>query len=150
MYYICHSLLYLLISNVFHLQHVYNAEDEQSPNFPTSHPTNVKFEDAFFQYFVENASTYKYGEEIFMNRFLYNRAQGKLYKTHERFYEHIRKTKPIRSTFDVKKQYLTGSNPVNRKTNFCFHKGDHVRKKFLLAKTDPRSIFSYLKNYLMC
>ncbi|XP_024884242.1 uncharacterized protein LOC112462600 [Temnothorax curvispinosus] len=124
---ICHSLLYLLIPNIdFHLQHIYNAEDEQSPNFPTSHhPTNVKFEDSFFQCFVENGSTYKYGEEVFLNRFLYKRVQGKFYKTHERFYEHVKKTKPIRSMFDVKKQYLTGSNQVNCKTYFCFYKGDH-------------------------
>jgi len=122
----------------FHLQHVYNAEDEQSPNFPTS--TNVKFEDAFFQCFVESTSTYKYREEIFLNRFLYKRAQGKL--THERFYEHIRKTKPIRSMFDIKKQYLTGSNQVNCKTYFCFHKGDHVRKSFSLAKEKIFIFFS--------
>lgn len=127
----------------FHLQHTYNAENEQSPNFPTSRPTNVKFEEcALFQSFVENPSTYKYGEEIFFNRFLYKRAQGKLYKTHERFYEHIRKTKPIRSIFDVKKQYLTGSNQVNCKTYFCFHKGDHVRKSSsLFEKEKTRYIF---------
>ncbi|KYQ58178.1 Regulator of nonsense transcripts 3A [Trachymyrmex zeteki] len=107
-------------------KHIYNAEDEQSPNFPTPHPTNVKLEDAFFQCFIKNANTYKYEEEIFLNRFMYKRTQGKLYKTHERFYEHIRKTKPIRSMFEIKKQYLTGSNQVNRKTYLCFHKGDHV------------------------
>lgn len=125
----------------FHLQHIYNAEDEQSPNSPTPHRTNVKFEDAFFQCFFENASTYKYGEEIFLNRFLYKRAQEKLYKTHERFYEHIRKTKPIRSMFEVKKQYLTGSNQVNRKTYLYFYKGDHVRKSSSLAIEKTRYIF---------
>lgn len=115
----------------FHLQHVYNVEDEQSSNFPTSHSTNIKFEDAFFQCFVENGSTYKYGEDIFLNRFLYKRAQGKLFKTHERFYEQIRKTKPIRNMFDVKKRYLTGNNQVNCKTYLCFYKGNHVRKFFI-------------------
>lgn len=72
---------------------------------------------------------------------MYKRTQGKLYKTHERFYEHIRKTKPIRSMFEIKKQYLTGSNQVNRKTYLCFHKGDHVRKSSLLAKERTRYIF---------
>lgn len=129
----------------FHLQHVYNAEDEQSPNFSTSHPTNVKFEDAFVQSFVENKSIYKYGEEIFVNRFLYKRAQAKLYNTHERFYEPIRKTKPIRSMFNVKKRYLTGSNQVNYKTYFCFYKDDHVRK-FFIGKRKSHT-FLYL-NYL--
>lgn len=118
-------------------------EDEQSPNFPTSRPTNIKFEDAFFQCFIENGSTYKYGEEIFLNRFLYKRAQGKLYKTHERFYEHIRKTKPIRNMFDVKKQYLIGSNQVNCKTYFCFYKGDHVRKLFISKRKNSLYFFLF-------
>ncbi|KYM99301.1 Regulator of nonsense transcripts 3A [Cyphomyrmex costatus] len=122
-------------------KHMHNMEDEQSPNSPTPHPTNVKFEDMFFQYFIENASTYKYEkyrEEIFLNRFLYKRTQEKLCNTHERFYEHIRKTKPIRSMFDVKKQYLTGSNQVNRKTYLCFHKGDHVLRNPDLDKESSK------------
>lgn len=145
-FHIAHISFFTVFADTKHFQqHTYNAEDEQSPNYSTPHSTNVKFEDAFFQCFVENGSTYKYGEEIFLDRFLYTRAQGKLYKTHERFYEHVRKTKPIRSVFDVKKQYLTGSNQVNYKTYICFHKGDHVRKSSSLAK--EKFIFLCL-NYL--
>lgn len=118
----------------FRLQHIYNMENDQSSNFPTSHPTNVKFEDTFFQCFVKNSSTYKYREELFLNRFIHKRAQEKLYKSHQRFYEHVKKTKPISSTFDVKKRHLNGSNQINCQTYFHFHKGDHVRKNTLLRK----------------
>jgi len=120
----------------FHLQHIYNVENDQSSNFPTSHQThlstNIKFEDAFFQCFVKNASIYKYKEEIFLDRLI--DKQEKLYKNHQRFYEYVKKTKSIKSTFDVKKRYLNASNQINCQTYFYFHKGDHVRKNTLLEK----------------
>lgn len=112
----------------FRLQHIYNMENDQSSNFPTSHPTNVKLQDTFFQCFVKNANIHKYREELFLDKFVHKRAQEKLYKNHQRFYEHIKKTKPNRSTFDVKEQYLNGGNQINWQTCFHFHKGDHVRK----------------------
>lgn len=104
-------------------------ENDKS-NFPTSHPTNIKIEDTFFQCFVKNASIYKYREEIFLNKLIHK--QEKLHKNYQRFYEHIKKTKTIKSTFDVKKRHLSASNQINCQT--YFHKGDHVRKITLLER----------------
>lgn len=103
--------------------------ENNKSNFPTSHPTNIKIEDTFFQCFVKNASIYKYREEIFLDRLIHK--QEKLYKNHQRFYEHVKKTKTIK-TFDVKKRHLSTSNQINCQTYFCFHNGDHVRKIILL------------------
>ncbi|KAL0103417.1 hypothetical protein PUN28_017587 [Cardiocondyla obscurior] len=106
--------------------HIYNAEDEQSFKFSASYPANVKFEDPFFQCIVENGSTFKYRKEMPPDRFLFEEVQGKLFKTRERFHEHVKNAKPIRSMFDVKKPHITGINQVNCQTYFPFHKGDHV------------------------
>ncbi|XP_012231607.1 regulator of nonsense transcripts 3B isoform X1 [Linepithema humile] len=107
-------------------KHVNSVEGNLSSNFVISRPANVKFEDTFFQCFVENASARKCRKEILFNRFICERAQEKICKTHQRFYEHIKKAKPIRNMFDVKKQYLNGGKQVSCKTYLCFHKGDHV------------------------
>lgn len=119
----------------FHLQHTYNAGDEKFSNFSVSHYINIELEDMFLQSFVENASVYKYGEEIFLNRFIHERVQEKLYKTHRRFYEYVKKTKSVRSMTNVRKQYLSGDKRINCKTYFCFNKGDHVRKSSIISRT---------------
>lgn len=109
-------------------------ENDQSSNFTTSHRTNIKFEDTFFQCFVKNSSIYKYREDIFLDRLIHKQVQDKLYKNHQRFYDHVKKTKTNRSMFDVKKLHLNGNNQINWQTYFYFHKDDHVRKNTLLRK----------------
>lgn len=113
----------------FRLQRTHNTEDDQSFSIPISRTANVKCED--FHCFLENecASAYKYGEEFFLNKFTYGRASEKSHKSRQRLYEHVKQTEPNRSTIDMKKRYLNGSRAINCKTYFCFHKGDHVRKK---------------------
>lgn len=107
-------------------------KDEQLSNFLMPHTANIEFEDTFFPCFVENANAYKYNEEILFNTFVNKQTQKKLNKTHQRFYEHVKNTKPIRSMMvDAKKQYLNDSKQINGKMYFCFHKGDHVRNRAL-------------------
>lgn len=106
-------------------------KDDQLSNFSIPHTANIEFEDMFFSCFVENANAYKYNEEILLNKIVNEQTKTELYKTHQRFYEHIKKIKPIRSMFDVKKQYLSDNKQTNSKMYFCFRKGDHARNNVL-------------------
>ncbi|KAL6449332.1 hypothetical protein ACFW04_000740 [Cataglyphis niger] len=119
-------------------KHTYNMENDQSSNFITSHSTNVKFEDTFFQCFVKNSSIYKYREDIFLDRLMQKQMQDKLYKNRQRFYDHVKKTETNRSIFDVKKLRLNGSNQINCQTYFYFHKDDHVLRNPDLDKESSK------------
>lgn len=95
--YTLRSLLVFADTEHFRLQYVNSVEGNLSSNFLISHPAIVKFEDTFFQCFVENASARKCRKEILFSRFIYERAQEKICKTHQRFHEYVNKTKPIRN-----------------------------------------------------